>query len=130
MIHETRVIPLDARAHINENIRPYAGSGRGHWEGGTLVVKSTNLTDRTGVGVGGAHSAGLKLVETYTRVDPEMIRYTATIDDSAMFTAPFTDRVMFATTPGYQMYEYSCHEGNGARNRKACGTDVASFGAW
>jgi hypothetical protein len=121
MIHETRIIPLDGRAHVAASIRPYTGNGRGYWDGDTLVVETTNFTDKTGVGVGGAHSDQLQLRETYTRVDPQMIEYTATIDDPVTFTVPFTYRVMFTTTPGYQLYEYSCHEGNSAIDHSLSG---------
>ena len=121
MIHETRVIPLDGRAHSSEAIRPYTGNGRGRFQGDTLVVETTNFTDRTGVGAGGAHSDRLKLVERYRRIDPEMIEYVVTVDDPVTFTAPFTYRIVFTTTPGYQMYEYSCHEGNSAIDHSLSG---------
>jgi hypothetical protein len=114
MIHETRVIQLADRPHIGGDIEQFVGNGRGHFEGDTLVVETANFTDRTSVGFGGAHSDELKLRETYRRVDPAMIEYTARIDDPKSFTAPFAYRVMFTSTPGYQMFEYSCHEGNGA----------------
>jgi hypothetical protein len=114
MIHETRIIPLDDRPHIASGIHQYVGNARGHWEGGTLVVETTNFTDKTSVGARGPHSDELKVTERYTRVDPQMIRYTVTIDDPVTFTAPFTYREMITTQPDYRIYEYSCHEGNGA----------------
>lgn len=113
MIHETRVIPLDDRPQLSDDIRGYTGNGRGRFEGDTLVVETTNFTDRTSLGVGGAHSDQLKVTETYRRIDPQMIEYTATIDDPVTLTAPFTYRVVFSTMPNnYELYEYSCHEGN------------------
>ncbi len=114
MIHDTRIIQLGNKPHLDSSIHQYMGDARGHWEGDTLVVESTNFTDQTSVGARGTHSDKLKLVERYRRVDPQMIEYRATIDDPVTFTAPFTYRVMFTTQPNYEVYEYSCHEGNGA----------------
>jgi len=114
MIHDTRIIPLSDRAHLESDIQQYMGNARGHWEGDTLVVESTNFTDKTSVGARGPHSDKLKLTERYRRIDPEMIEYRATIDDPVTFTSPFTYRVVFTTQPDYEVWEYSCHEGNGA----------------
>jgi hypothetical protein len=114
MIHDTRIIRLGRQPHLESGIEQYMGDARGHWEGDTLVVESTNFTDKTSVGARGPHSDKLKVVERYRRVDPEMIEYRATIDDPETFVAPFTYRVMFTTQPNYEVYEYSCHEGNGA----------------
>jgi len=114
MIHDTRIVQLGNKPHLDSSIQQYMGDARGHWEGDTLVVESTNFTDKTSVGARGPHSDKLKVVERYRRVDPQMIEYRATINDPATFTAPFTYRVMFTTQPNYEVYEYSCHEGNGA----------------
>ncbi len=117
MIHDTRVIPLDNRPHISDDIRQYMGNARGHWEGNTLVVETTNFTDKTSIGTNGngtRHSEQLKLTERFTRVDPQMIEYVARVEDPVTYTAPFTIRQMITQTPGYETYEYSCHEGNGA----------------
>jgi len=113
MVHDTRVIPLDGRPRIGSSIKQYAGDARGHWEGDTLVVETTNFTDKTAVG-GGLHSDKLKLTEWLTRIDPQMIDYRFRIEDPDTFTAPFTMRMTITEQPGYQLYEYSCHEGNGA----------------
>jgi hypothetical protein len=112
MIHDTRVIPLDGRPHIGAGIRQYMGDARGRWEGETLVVETTNFTDR--VGFNGPNSEKLKLTERLTRIDPQMIDYRIRVDDPVMYTAPFTIRFTITQQPGYQLYEYSCHEGNGA----------------
>src|SRR5262249_12113081 len=72
MVHDTRVIPLDGRPHVNPKIRQYLGDSRGHWNGNTLVVETTNLTDRTSIGANGnglRHSAEMKLVERFTRIE-------------------------------------------------------------
>jgi hypothetical protein len=117
MIHDTRLIPLDGRPHVNGAIRQYLGDSRGHWDGNTLVVETTNMTDKTSVGTNGngiRHSRAIEITERLTRVDPEMIEYIATVNDPVTYTAPFTVRLMLTTQPNYEMYEYSCHEGNQA----------------
>jgi hypothetical protein len=117
MIHDTRIIPLDSRPALDGGIRQWMGSARGHFEGDTLVVESTNFTDKTSIGVNGGgppNSVELKLTERFTRIDPAMIEYVARIDDPGAYTAPWTMRVMITSRPGYEVLEYSCHEGNGA----------------
>jgi hypothetical protein len=112
MIHETRVIPLDGRPHL-DGLEQFTGNGRGYWDGDTLVIETEGFTDRSSVG-GGPNSTKLKTVERIRRVDPEMLEYRITIDDPDTYTAPFTVRTMWTTQPDYYVYEYSCHEGNGA----------------
>jgi hypothetical protein len=117
MIHDTRIIPLDDRPHIDASVEQYMGNPRGHWEGDTLVVESTNFTDKTSIGINGngtRHSDKMKITERFTRVDPQMIEYTARVEDPVTYTAPFTIRLMITQQPNYETYEYSCHEGNGA----------------
>jgi len=117
MIHDTRVIKLDGSPHLEDGIRQYMGNARGHWEGDTLVVETTNFTGETSIGPNGngtRHSAELELTERFTRVDPEMIEYITMVEDPVAYTAPFTVRLMITKQPDYQIYEYSCHEGNGA----------------
>ena len=117
MIHDTRIIPLDGRPHVSENVRQYMGNARGHWEGDTLVIETRNFTDETSIGANGngtRHSDRMTITERLTRVDPDMIEYIATIEDPVAYTAPFTVRLTITTQPDYQTYEYSCHEGNGA----------------
>ncbi len=130
MIHDTRIIWLDGRDHVPSNVHQYMGVSRGHWEGDTLVVDATNFTDKTSVGGRGPASDKLKVRETYRRVDPDMILYTATIDDPETYSRPFTYRVMITTQPNYEVYEYSCHEGNsavegGLRGERAYEKEVA-----
>jgi hypothetical protein len=117
MIHDTRVIPLDERPPLEGGIEQWMGSARGRFEGDTLVVETTNFTNRTSIGVNGGgppNSERLKLTERFTRVDPAMIEYVVTVDDPVAYTAPFTLRLMITQRPGYEVLEYSCHEGNGA----------------
>ena len=116
MIHETRLVPLDGRPHAGKNVHMYMGDPRGHWEGTSLVVESTNFTDRTGLGGNGngsIHSEGLRLVERFTPVVAGVLRYEFTVDDPALYTRPW--KVVFDLTSrrSYGMiYEYACHEGN------------------
>jgi hypothetical protein len=117
MIHDTRVIRLDDREPLSGDIRQWMGSARGRWDGDTLVVESTNFTNRTNLGVNGngtPNSEALRLTERFTRLDPDMIEYLITVDDPVAYTAPYTIRLMLTTQPDYDLLEYSCHEGNGA----------------
>ena len=127
MIHDTRIIPLDGRPALDNGIRQWMGSARGRFEGDTLVIETTNFTDRTIVGSNGGgvpNTEQLKLTERLTRVDPAMIEYVATIDDPGAFTAPWSLRVMITSRPGYEVLEYSCHEGNGAVGHSLSGERV------
>jgi len=120
MIHETRVIPLDGRPHLSPAIRQYMGDSRGHWEGNTLVIDTTNFTDKDAIGSNGAgypgdpghHSADLKLTERLTRVDADTLNYQATIDDPQTWTRPWTILIPLKRNDHYQLLEYACHEGN------------------
>jgi len=118
MIHEDRVIPTGSRApRLGKDIRLYMGDPRGHWEGSTLVVDSMNFTDKLGVGGGSIASTSLHLVEKFTRTAPDTIHYEFTVDDPETFAARWTAAIDLSTKPGYEIYEYACHEGNyGLRN--------------
>jgi hypothetical protein len=118
MIHEDRVIPIDSKApRLGRDIHLYMGDSRGHWDGNTLVVDSANFTDKVGVGGGTAPSTSLHLIERFTRTAPDTIHYEFTVDDPATFTAQWTAALDLEMKPGYQIYEYACHEGNyGLRN--------------
>ncbi len=111
MLHDTRIIPLDGRSTPGPGVRQYMGSSVGHWEGDTLVVETTNLTDELTIGRM-PHTEDLKLTERFTRIDPDMINYVVTVDDPRTFERPWTFRVTLTTQPGYEILEYSCHEGN------------------
>jgi hypothetical protein len=115
MIHETRIVPLDGRPHVGPEIKMWLGDSRGHWEGDTLVVETTNLTDRTGIGVNGGgqrHSTAIKVTERFTRVDADTIRYQMTVNDPETWTAPWTMEYPLEREDDYGMFEYACHEGN------------------
>jgi hypothetical protein len=118
MIHETRLIPLDGRPHTGPGLRSYMGSPRGHWEGNTLVVETTNFIGGK-VDVGGVpYSEDLKLTERFTRVAPDVIDYKVTVDDPKTFTAPWTVEFPVRHEPGYRIFEYACHEGNRAMHNR------------
>jgi hypothetical protein len=110
MIHETRLIRLEDKAHP-AGVEQYLGTSRGHWEGDTLVVETEGLTDKTNIN-DAQNSKSLKITERFRRIDPEMIEYVGTFNDPETFEAPFTYRLMLTAFPDYRIYEYSCHEGN------------------
>jgi len=113
MVHEARGIPLDGRAHVGRGLRQLTGDSRGHWEGNTLVIETTNFTDRIAAPGGGArHSEAMKMTERITRIDPEMIEFELRVNDPKTYVAPWTLRMTLTHQPGYEIYEYGCHEGN------------------
>ena len=111
MIHETRLVPLDGRPHVAPSVRQYLGDARGRWERDTLVVETTNFTDKTVVN-GSATSESLRLVERLTRSGADTLTYEATVDDSRTWVRPWRVVVPLTTQAGYQIYAYDCHEGN------------------
>jgi hypothetical protein len=118
MIHDTRVVPLDGRHHIASSIRQYLGDSRGSWQGDTLVVETTNFTDRTGVqggnGNGLRHSEAMRLVEHFTRIADDVLLYDMTIDDPKTYAKPWTIAIPLISPLGFKPLPYECHEGNGA----------------
>jgi len=115
MIHETRFFYLDGRPHVGATIRSYMGDSRARWDGDTLVVETTNMFDRNGVGGNGGgqpFSDALKITERFTRVDANVIMYRATVDDPKTYTRPFTLEFPWRRDSNYGMFEYACHEGN------------------
>jgi hypothetical protein len=111
MIHEARVIPLDGRPPLAPAIKQWVGDSRGRFEGDTLVVETTNFTDRTNVG-GARHSDKLKITERYTRIDDDTLVLRLTVDDPETWTAPWTLELPLKRDDSYGMFEYACHEGN------------------
>jgi hypothetical protein len=128
MIHETRVIPLDKHPHVGKGIVTYMGDARGHWEGNTLVVETTNLKDQPGVG-GGLFTDAAVLTERFTRTSATDLSYDLTVNDPKTWTRPWTLHMPYKLDPSYKIYEYACHEGNymmldalsGAREREKNG---------
>ncbi len=121
MIHAARIIPLgDNRAALPARIRQWEGSSRGRWEGATLVVETANYNDKGTVGTnlttlrlrGIPQSEALRVVERFTRVDRDTIRYDVTVGDPNAFEQPWTASMPLNRSPDYDLFEYACHEGN------------------
>ena len=110
MIHETRVIPLDGRAHPGRNIRLDMGDARGHWEGDTLVVETTNFTDRSAYR--NANGETLKLIERFTASAPNRVEWAVTVSDPQTWTKPWTFEMPLTKDVSEAVFEYGCHEGN------------------
>ncbi len=114
IIHEARLIPLDGRPHVGPGIREHMGDARGHWEGETLVVETTNFTEAAAYR--GANAATLRVVERFTRPAADRIAWIATIEDPATWTRPWTIGLTLTSEP-QPLLAYECHEGNyGLRN--------------
>lgn len=114
MRHDTRMIPLVNRPHLPTNVRLWLGDSVGRWEGDTLVVDTTNFRNDSPIGAGGgAATANTHLVERFSRVGPNSLRYEVTVDDPATWTKPWT-AVLNMRSSKDQIYEYACHEGNEA----------------
>jgi hypothetical protein len=117
MLPDTRIFYTDGRRHIGQSIRQYLGDSRARWEGEELVVETTNLTDKTAIGVNGngvRHSKDMIITERFRRVADNIIQYQATYDDPVTYEKPFT--VSFPLTPldGGVLLPYDCHPGNTA----------------
>ena len=114
MVHETRIIPTDGSPHRGSNIRTYMGDGRGHWEGNTMVVETTNFVKD--IAMNGINFAlltdKLKIVERFTRIAPDKLSYDATVEDPGTWARPWTMHVTFPLDPNYELFEYACHEAN------------------
>ena len=108
MIHSTRIIPTDGTPHLPPSIRQWMGDSRGHWEGDTLVVDTTNFTDKTAFF---GSTAGLHLTERFTRVDKDTIVYEFTAEDPATWVRPWTAQIRLVAIDG-PLFEFACHEGN------------------
>ncbi len=115
MVNETRMIPLGSMPHVSSKIREYLGDARGHFEGHTLVVETTNFTDKTAYR---GSSANLKLIERFTPLGPNTVEWSITFDDLHTWARPWTFAMNLTKVPDEQgPYEYACHEGNyGLRN--------------
>ena len=111
MIHDVRFIPLDGSPHVSDAIRMWNGDSRGHWEDDTLVVETTNYSDKTTWRFPGAGRT-LRAVERFRRLDDDTIDYQFTIYDSTTYTQPWTVDLPLTHLPDYVIYEYACHEGN------------------
>ncbi len=108
MVHSARIVPLDRRPHLAPDIRQQVGDSRGHWDGETLVVESTNFLRETGFTGSGAN---LHLVERFRRVDENTLVYEFTVNEPEKFSHPWTAMIPMQRN-AEPMFEYACHEGN------------------
>ena len=140
MIHEVRIIPLDpstssgspraesrgdGRQHLPASMKSYMGSSRGHFEGNTLVVRTTNLNGKTGMQGNGMMlipSDSIVIEERFTPVSANVLQYEVTIDDPKTWTAPWKVSFPLKRDQDYQMFEYACHEGNYAMRNTLSGS--------
>ena len=107
-VHDTRVIPLDRRPRLGENIRQWVGDARGRWDGKTLVVETTNFNDKR---LFQGATRNLSLVERFTRIDKDTIDYQLTVVDPGTFTRPWrVENIWWRSDEA--IYETACHEGN------------------
>ena len=108
MMHDARIIPLAARPHLPNMVRQWFGDSRGRWEGDTLVVETTNFTDKTNFRGAGEN---MRLIERFSRIDPDTLLYQFTVDDSQSFQTPWSGEIPMKRADG-PIFEYACHEGN------------------
>lgn len=115
MVHDFRIVPLDGRSHLAPHIRQWMGDSRGHWEGSTLVVETTNFSDKVSFSGGltgrGAFGDTYHLVERFTRLDEDTLLYEFTVDDPTWWTSPWSAAIPMSKAE-QPMFEYACHEGN------------------
>ena len=115
MVHDARIVPLDGRDHLPDGIRQWLGDSRGYWEGDTLVVESTNFTDKTAsfnpsIAKAAGNGTTLHLTERFQLVGNDILLYEYTVDDLTTFTQPFT--AVLPMKRGLDLFEFACHEGN------------------
>jgi hypothetical protein len=108
MIHDVRIVPLDGRPALPQGIRQLMGSSRGRWEGNTLVVETTNFTDRNPFQ---GSSESMRVTERFTRVANDMLKYEFTVNDPATWAVPWSAEIPMKAIAG-PIFEYACHEGN------------------
>ena len=116
MVHDARIVQLNGGSHLPEAVPLWSGDSRGHWDGDTLVVETTNFTDKKASFEPSAVSAlgtgdTLRLIERFTRVDEDRLLYEFTVDDPVTFARPFTVRLPMKRN-AQPLFEYACHEGN------------------
>jgi hypothetical protein len=108
ILHETRIVPLDGSPHLPSTVRQWIGDSRGRWEENTLIVDTTNFTNKSKFR--GADE-NLHLIERFTRTDPDTLLYEFTVDDPTVFTKPWKAAIPMTASQG-PIYEHACHEGN------------------
>ncbi len=133
MVHTTRVVPLDGRPALNDDIRQWSGDSRGHWEGDTLVVETSNFDEKRRWR---GSTENMQLVERFTRVDADTLLYAFTVTDRDTWTAPWTAEIPMRRND-LTLFEYACHEGNhsmegilaGARAEEKAAAQAANQGS-
>ena len=125
MIHDARIIPLDGRPHIGQNVRQWFGDSRGRWEGATLVVETTNFKGRSAYR--NANPDTLKLIERFTRVAPGTIEWAVTVDDPTTWSRAWTFMIPLTMNDQEAVLEYACHEGNQAIRNILSAARTAEF---
>ena len=135
MIHDARIIPLDGRPHLPQKIRQYLGDSRGHWNGNTLVVETTNFNDQTKMEFGRPPFGSIRgigerarVIERFTRTAADTVLYEFTIDDLSTYAKPWTAQIPWVKSDGL-IFEYACHEGNYALKNVLSGARAAENGA-
>ena len=108
MAHDARIIPLDSRPTLSDDLRQWHGDARGRWEGDTLVVETTNFSSKYAFR---GSSENLHLLERFTRIGPDTLEHEVTISDSMTWAEPWTVRILLSQTQD-PIFEYACHEGN------------------
>ena len=121
MIHDARIVPLDGSPHLPSSIREWRGDSRGHWDGKTLVVDTTNFNDEYSLQ---GSDRNLHLIERFTRTSPDTLMYEFTVDDPTAFSKPWTAQIAVTRTKG-PIFEYACHEGNYAMTDILAGARAA-----
>lgn len=116
MVHDVRIVPLDGRPHLPARVRQWLGDGRGYWDGDTLVIETTNFTDKTAsfnpsVMVAMGTGETLRLTERFTRIGADVLLYEFTVNDPVTFTRPFSGSFHMRRSDE-KLFEYACHEGN------------------
>jgi hypothetical protein len=127
MIHETRIIPLGGQPHASKGIELDMGDPRGHFEGNTLVVETTNFRDRTIYRNG--NPATFKLVERFTPTSKTSLEWSVTVDDPSTWTRPWSFSMPLTVNDEEPLYEYACHEGNYAIKNILSGSRIADAAA-
>jgi hypothetical protein len=107
-IHDARIIPMDGRSHLPQNVRQWMGDSRGHWDGNTLVVDTTNFTGKANFR---GSDENMHLTERFTLTDPGTLLYEFTVDDPQSFSRSWTAQIPMSKGPEH-IFEYACHEGN------------------
>jgi hypothetical protein len=121
--HDSRIVPLDRRPQLDPNIRQILGASRGHWEGDTLVVETTNFTDQLGKTAFRGSGGNMHLIERFTRIDHDTLNYEFTVTDPTAYTRPWSAALPMQWSDD-KIYEYACFEGDRTVENVLRGTRV------